>query len=117
MLTLALAPIASFFSIGCAACWNELSLRVTGLVTPLIVSLPSTATGFSPSKTTLVDLKVAVGYLAVSRKSSPWMCSLNSGKPVLTEVVSITMSTEPVFAALSKTIVPLVLSKRESCCE
>src|SRR3546814_7059846 len=39
----------------------------TGLVMPLIVRLPSMLTGLSPSKITLVDLKVAVGNLAVSK--------------------------------------------------
>jgi hypothetical protein len=72
---------------------NEVTVSVTGLVTPLRVSMPSTATGLSPSKTTLVDLKVAVGYFAVSRKSSPWMCSSKTAEPVSTDLVSITMST------------------------
>ncbi len=42
----------------------------------LIVRSPSIAEGLSPSNTTLVDLKVAVGYLAVPKKSSPWMSTL-----------------------------------------
>ena len=50
-----------------------MTVRVTGLVTPLMVRLPSMALGLSPSNTTLVDLNVAVGNLAVSKKSSPWM--------------------------------------------
>ena len=77
-LATALAPIASFFSIGCAALWKEVTVSVTGLVMPLIVRLPSMATGLSPSNFTAVDLKVMVGYLAVSKKSSPWMCWLKS---------------------------------------
>ncbi len=97
--------------------WNEVTVSVTGLVTPLMVSWPSTLAGLSPSNTTLVDLKVAVGNLAVLRKSSPWMCSLKVSKPVLTDLVSITMSTAPVLAALSNTTLPVVLLKLDSWVE
>ena len=111
-VTLALAPMACLGTIGCCMAVNELRLRVTGRVTPLMVSSPSTATGLSPSNTTRVDLKVAVGYCAVWKKSSPWMCSLKVAKPVSTERMSISMSTEPVRASWSSTTVPVVVLKR-----
>ena len=88
-----------------------MTVKVTGLVTPLMVNWPSMEAGLSPSNTTLVDLKVALGNLAVSRKSSPWMWPLKSVEPVLTVVRSITMSTEAVLACASSTTVPVVLLK------
>ena len=106
---LALAPMASFLAIGWAMLAKWLTFNTTGLVTPLMVRLPSMVAGASPSNTTLVDLKVAVGNLPVSRKSAPWMWLLNRFEPVSTEVMSMVMSTEPVLAALSYTMVPLVL--------
>ncbi len=58
-MAVALAPTASFFSIGCVMCWKEVTVSVTGLVTPLIVRLPSRAAGLPPADLTAVDLKVA----------------------------------------------------------
>ena len=111
MVTKALAPMAGTFIIGWGMAWKDVTVSVTGLVTPLMVSWPSMDAGLSPSNTTLVDLKVALGNLAVSRKSSLWMWPLKSAKPVLTVVVSITMSTAPVLAWASNTTVPVVLPK------
>src|SRR4051812_45752221 len=45
------------------------------------------------------------------------MCSLNIVEPVLTDFMTITTSTEPVLACLSKMILPVVLSKRLTCVE
>src|SRR3546814_19115011 len=67
LTVVALAPMESFLSMGCGPLKNEVTVRVTGLVMPLLVRLPSRLTGLSPSKITLVDLKVAVGILVVSR--------------------------------------------------
>ena len=111
MVVKALAPRAGFLMIGWGMAWKPVTLRVTGLVTPLMVSWPSMLLGLSPSNTTLVDLKVAVGNFAVSRKSSPCRWPLKSAKPVFTDFMSITMSTEPVLASASNTTLPVVLVK------
>ena len=98
MVVWALAPSAGFFSIGCGMARKGVTFSVTCLLTPLIVSTPSMLRGLSPSNTTRVDLKVALGWRAVSRKSSAWMWPLKSAKPVLTEVMSMVMSTLPLRA-------------------
>ncbi len=88
-----------------------MTASVTGLVTPCIVRSPVTDVRVSPSNTSWSDLNVIVGYLATSKKSSffRWASSLGTG--VDSEVASIVMSTEPDFFAMSRTMVPSVLSK------
>src|SRR5471032_712258 len=56
MWAVALAPHESFFSLGCGAQVNEVTVRVTGLVTPFRVRVPSTLASLSPSNLNLVDL-------------------------------------------------------------
>jgi hypothetical protein len=70
-LVVALAPSPSFLTIGCGICRND-NLQVDWFSNAQHSSFPSTLTGLLPLKLTLVDLKVAVGNLAVSE--SPWMC-------------------------------------------
>src|SRR3546814_19741310 len=72
-------------------------------------------TGLSPSKLTLVDLKVAVGNWAVSRKSALWIWPSNISKPVSIVVMSIVTSTLACLASWSRTTVPVVLLKRKIC--
>lgn len=44
--------MVSFFIIGCTMTWKAVTFSVTALVTPLTVSVPSNATGSSPSNLT-----------------------------------------------------------------
>ena len=60
MVVNAFAPIASFFAIGCGIAWKDVTVKVTGLVTPLRVKLPWISVGLSPLKTTLVDLILGI---------------------------------------------------------
>ncbi len=78
--------------------WNEVTVRVTGWVMPLMVKFPITLTGFLPLKITEVDLKVMFGYWAESKKSLSCRTLFNRGSPVLTDFVSMVISTEPVLA-------------------
>src|SRR5690606_30097530 len=111
----ALAPMASFCSIGWGPLKNDVIVSVTGLVMPLIVRSPSMLTGWPSSNTTLFDVNVAVGNCAVSKKSSLWICWSNSSKPVSMEVISMVTSTSAVSASLSSTTVPEVWLKRRIC--
>ena len=54
-------------------------------------------------------------HLAVSKKSSPCICPLKTAKPVLTLLIPMMTSTEPVLEALSSTTVQVVLLKGLSC--
>ena len=67
----AFAPQASFLTIGCGIHMNEVRDSVTGLLIPLIVSVPSIDETLSSLKLILFDINVIVGYFAVSKKSSP----------------------------------------------
>jgi hypothetical protein len=54
IVAVASAPIESFFCMF-GPCLKEVTVSVTGLVTPLTVRLPSMLTGLSPSNLTDVD--------------------------------------------------------------
>src|SRR5690606_18053768 len=112
MLVLMSAPHISFLFIGLGPHLKLLTVSLIGLVTPSRVKSPSAPTTWSPSNTSLFDLKVMVGYLAVLKKPSTAMCSFHTGKPMFSEATSMTSSTEPVLAARSSVMVPEVLSKR-----
>src|SRR5690606_20661906 len=112
MVVLMSAPHISFLFIGLGPHLKLLTASLTGLVTPSRVKSPSAATTLSPSKTSLLDLKVMVGYLAVLKKPSTAMCSFQSGKPMFSEATSMVRSTEPVVAARAGVMVPAVLSRR-----
>ncbi len=64
MVVLASAPHMGFLLNGFSPHWKSATLSVTGRVTPIIVSSPSTPVRRSPSKRIAVDLKFIVGYLA-----------------------------------------------------
>ena len=85
---------------------KESKVRVTGLVTPFMVRLPSTDASLSPSNFTLIDLKVMVGYLAVLKQSISCRYVLNNGKPLSNEVTSMTTSTLPDLVLRSIMILP-----------
>src|SRR5205807_2454347 len=93
------------------------TLRLTGFVTPSMVSSPSTATGRSPSNATLVDLKVMVGYFSTLKKRSALRIASRRLSQLLTEVASIVTSTDAFFAARSSVILPLDLRKLPSWVE
>src|SRR5712664_2399572 len=112
ILAVALAPQASFLASGCGMHWNEVTARVTGLLTLLEVRVPSIATGLSPSNLNALDLKVMVGYFSASKKSSPFKWPLKTSLPVSTDFTSMLTSAEPVLAARSMVILPVTVSKR-----
>lgn len=75
MVVNALQYRAGFLKMGYGMAWKGVTISVTGLLIPLMVNIPTIPLRLSTSSTTLVDLKVAVGNLAVSGNSSPWMCA------------------------------------------
>ena len=71
--------------------------KVTGWVTPCMVSSPVTTFSPAPSETTPVDLKVKVGNFSASKKSALLRCASRWASPV--ERVDTGISASTVAAA------------------
>ena len=65
-----------------------------GLVTSLIVRLPSTTIESEPPSLIAVDAKVIFGKAAASKKSGDWRCPSRSALRVSTEATLISTLTE-----------------------
>src|ERR1017187_7840306 len=77
-----------FLFIGLVAHWKPLTVTVSGLVTPSRVNWPSAATTLLPSKTSLSDLKVMVGYFSTLKKPSSDTWVFQAAKPMSRDLVS-----------------------------
>src|SRR5450631_4332682 len=89
----------------------------TGRVTPRSVSSPCALAGTPWSNTIRSERNDSLGWRATSKKSSPRSAESRSGVPVLMEVASISIATDPVPASRSSAMLPVVRSNLPRCVE
>ena len=113
----ALAPMASFFSIGCGMAWKEVTVSVTGRVNALQRQLAFDAGGLVAVEDDLGRLEGGGRVLCGIEEVLALDVLVEGGDAGVLDLVSIVMSTEPVLAALSRRRCRRLVENGESCVE
>ena len=115
IVAVASAPHIGFLLNGFSPQTKFVTLKLTGLVTPIIVKSPSTWTTRSPSNVSLSDLNVSVGNFSTLKNRSPLTIASSLASKVRIDVASIVMSMLPFFASRSSITLPDTLPKLPRC--